>query len=403
MSFAHLGLSRPLLRAVDALNYTEPTPIQAKAIPFALENRDLVALAETGSGKTAAYLLPILEHLKGASGLRALVVAPTRELAVQIDGMARQLAKHLDLNVVTVIGGQRIGGQIAQIKQGVDLLVATPGRLLDLVRGRTIKLSGIEHFVLDEADRLLDMGFLPDIRTVISKLPKKRQSMLFSATLSNDVEALAYEILRDPATVEVGRRAKPVESCEQVAYSVMSHHKTPMLLRLATEIIDGPAIVFTETKRGADQVSHVLKVHGHSVETMHADRNQSQRTTALDRFRKGKVKFLVATDVAARGIDVESVEYVVNYDLPSTAENYVHRIGRTARAGRKGTAITLVCPLEESGLRGIERLTGQEIRRQRLEGFSDGLRDDSVADFVATLAAMTRRPSGGGSRAARRR
>lgn len=403
MSFAELGLSRPLLRAVDALNYTEPTPVQAQAIPIALDGRDLVALAETGSGKTAGYLLPILEQLQGSSGLRALVVAPTRELALQIDGVANQLAEHLDLNVVTVIGGQRIGGQITKLKKGCDLLVATPGRLLDLARSGHVRFSKIEYFVLDEADRLLDMGFLPDIRTIISKLPANRQSMLFSATFSREVEALGYELLDDPETVEVGKRSTPVDTVEQLAYSVMAHHKTPMLLRLAKEVIDGPTIVFTETKRGADSLSHVLKVHGHSVETMHADRNQRERSSALENFRNGKVKFLVATDVAARGIDVESVAFVVNYDLPSTPENYVHRIGRTARAGRKGTAITLFSPVDERELRVIEALTGQPIERRQLENFSDGRQDESVAAFVASLAAMTRRPSarvtrGGGRR-----
>jgi ATP-dependent RNA helicase RhlE len=404
MSFAHLGLSRPLLRALDALNFTEPTPIQAKAIPVILDDRDLIALAETGSGKTAGYLLPILEMLsEEGKGLRTLVVAPTRELALQIDGVAKQLAKHLKIRVVTVIGGQSIGGQLAEIKKGVDILVATPGRLLDLHRGRHIRLSNIEHFVLDEADRLLDMGFMPDIRTIISHLPDDRQSMLFSATLSHEVEALAYEILHAPVTVEVGRRATPVDTVSQVAYQVNGHHKTPMLLRLADEVFDGPTLIFTETKRGADRLSHVLKVHGHEVETMHADRNQAQRQRALERFRNGKVKFLVATDVAARGIDVENVAFVVNYDVPKTSESYVHRIGRTARAGRTGTAVTLCSPLEESALVAIERLTRTPVERRRLDGFDDGRRSDSVNDIVASLSAMSRGGGGGRSRAAARR
>ena len=402
MSFAHLGLSRPLLRAVDALNYAEPTPIQAKAIPVILDDHDLIALAETGSGKTAGYLLPILEMLaEGGGGLRALVVAPTRELALQIDGVAKQLAKHLKLRTVTVIGGQSMNTQITALKRGVDLLVATPGRLLDLHRSRYVDLSKVDHFVLDEADRLLDMGFLPDIRTIISKLPEDRQSMLFSATLSHEVEALAYEILYDPITVEVGRRATPVETVKQVAYSVMRHHKTPILLRLADELFDGPTLIFSETKRGADRLAHVLKVHGHEVETMHADRNQQQRQRALESFRTGKVKYLVATDVAARGIDVENVAYVVNVDVPQTSESYIHRIGRTARAGRTGTAVTLCSPLEEPALKAIERLTGTPVERRNLAGFDDGRASDSVNDLVASLAAMTR-GGGGRARAARR-
>jgi ATP-dependent RNA helicase RhlE len=401
MLFSKLGLSRPLVRAADALKFTEPTPIQAKAIPALLDGYDLVGLAETGSGKTAAYLLPVLDQMGEGTNPQALVLAPTRELALQIEGVAKHFAKAIHIKVVTVIGGQRITTQINQLKKGCDLLIATPGRLLDLVRQGHIRLNEVEFLVLDEADRLLDMGFLPDIRTIIGMLPKDRQSMLFSATLSRDVEALAYEILDDPKTVEVGRRAKPVDTVEQVAYSVMPHHKTPLMLRLAKEVIDGQAIVFTETKRGADKLSSILKAHGHSVETMHADRNQAQRVAALERFREGKVKFLVATDVAARGIDVENVAFVVNFNLPSTTDGYVHRIGRTARAGRKGTAITLVSPVEDRGLRDIEAVTGQSIDRRKLENFDDGRSDEGVSAFVASLTAMANR--GAGRVSARRR
>jgi ATP-dependent RNA helicase RhlE len=405
MSFAELGLSRALVRAVDALNYTEPTPVQAKAIPVILKGRDVVALAETGSGKTASYLLPILQQLELAYDPGALIIAPTRELALQIDGVARELAKGLGIRVVSVIGGQRMGGQLAELKKGVDLLVATPGRLLDLVRGGHVRLHEIEFLVLDEADRLLDMGFIPDIRSIIAKLPKDRQSMLFSATFSNEVEGLVWEFLKSPVRIEIGRRAKPVDTCEQTAYSVMSHHKTPLMLRLADEVIDGQALVFTETKRGADKLARVLKAHGHEVETMHADRSQKERVAALNHFRDGKVKFLVATDVAARGIDVDTIEYVVNYDVPSTVDSYVHRIGRTARAGRKGTAITLFSPLEESSMRGIESVTGQPIARHQLENFDDGRPEESVAAFIAGLAAATRRSAraSAGARGGRRR
>ena len=401
MLFSKLGLSSPLVRAAEALKFTEPTPIQAKAIPALLEGYDLVGLAETGSGKTAAYLLPVLDQMGEGNNPQALVLAPTRELALQIEGVAKHFAKSIHIKVVTVIGGQRITTQITQLKKGCDLLIATPGRLLDLVRNGHVRLSEVEFLVLDEADRLLDMGFLPDIRTIMGMLPKDRQSMLFSATLSRDVEALAYEILDDPKTVEVGQRAKPVDTVEQVAYSVMPHHKTPLMLRLAQEVIDGQAIVFTETKRGADKLSGILKAHGHSVETMHADRNQAQRVTALERFRNGKVKFLVATDVAARGIDVENVAFVINYNLPSTTDGYVHRIGRTARAGRKGIAITLVSPVEDRGLCDIEAVTGQSIDRRKLDNFEDGRSSEGVSTFVASLTAMANR--GAGRVSARRR
>jgi ATP-dependent RNA helicase RhlE len=398
MSFAQLGLSKPLMRVVDALKYTEPTPVQAKAIPAILDGYDVVGLAETGSGKTAAYLLPIFDHMiHEGSGLRALVVAPTRELALQIDAVATEMAKDLGLKVVTLIGGQRMGGQLAKLAKGVDLLVATPGRLLDLARSRHIKFDKVEFFILDEADRLFDMGFLPDVKAIIRQLPNDRQSMLFSATLSAEVEGLAYDTLYEPITVEVGRRATPVDSVEQVAYKVMGHHRTPLLLRLADEVIDGPAIIFTETKRGADKLANTLKVHGHEVETMHADRSQGERTQALDRFKKGKVKFLVATDVAARGLDIDTVAFVINYDVPQTPDSYVHRIGRTARAGRKGTAITLFSPREESAVQQIEKVTGQPIDRRQLDGFSDGT-DDVVAAFLATAAIAKTRSARSGAR-----
>ncbi len=389
MTFSMLGLSPAMQRAVDALGYKNPTPIQAETFAHAIAGRDLVGLAETGSGKTAAYLLPILQRLEGGTGTRALVVVPTRELALQVEAVAKDLCKGTKLKVVAAIGGVGVAAQAFAIKKGVDLIVATPGRLLDHARSGTVWLDKITEFVLDEADRLLDMGFLPDVRQILRQLPRERHTMLFSATLSNEIEALAYEMLRDPATVEVGRRTKPVETVKQVAYSVMSHHKLPLLLRLTGEHMDGQTLIFTRTKRGADKVARVLEAHGHQVAKIHADRSQQQRTSALDRFRAGKVKTLVATDIAARGIDVKDIAFVVNYDIPATVEDYVHRIGRTARAGRTGTAVTFVAPEEEILLRDIARTTSQPIERATLENFSDGRSESDVGALMAVVGAAS--------------
>ncbi len=267
------------------------------------------------------------------------------------------------------------------------MLVATPGRLLDHVRSGTVWLDKVQELVLDEADRLLDMGFLPDIRQILRNIPRDRHSMLFSATLCPEIEALTYEFLREPVTIEIGRRTKPVDTVEQIAYSIMAHHKLPLLLRLAGEHLDGQALIFTRTKRGADQVARVLEAHGHSVAKLHADRSQQQRTSALKRFSEGKVKILVATDIAARGIDVKDIAFVVNYDIPATPEDYVHRIGRTARAGRTGTAVTFVAPEQEVSLREIVRTTGQPIERASLDNFSDGRSQQDVVALMAVVGA----------------
>jgi ATP-dependent RNA helicase RhlE len=404
MSFADLGLNAQSMRAIKALGYTSPTPIQVKAIPVALAGRDLIGIAETGSGKTASYLIPIIQRLRGGSGLRALIIAPTRELALQIEAVANDLATGTDLRTVALIGGVRASEQLRRLQRGVDIVVATPGRLLDHARSGLVRLNGIKELVLDEGDRLLDMGFLPDVRSILQKLPRDRHSMLFSATFSREIEVLAFEFMRDQETIELGRRATPVLSVDQMAYSIMSHHKTPLLLRLADKEIDGQALIFTRTKRGADNLANVLKIHGHAVDVMHADRAQTQRIKALDRFKSGKVKLLVATDIAARGIDVEDVAFVINYDIPATADDYVHRIGRTARAGRKGTAITFVSPAEEVSLKDIEHTTGQSISRARLENFSDGRPQDAVTAFLATVQGTVGRTSRSfGRRGGRRR
>lgn len=284
--------------------------------------------------------------------------------------------------------------QIQKLRSGVDICIATPGRLLDHVRSGEIWLDEITELVLDEADRLLDMGFLPDIRRITQKIPRSRHTMLFSATLSPEVEGLAYELLRDPQTIEIGRRAKTVATLDQVAYSVMGHHKTPLLLKLAEERIDGQALVFARTKKSCDILARALTAHGHKVELMHADRSQPQRIAALDRFKKGKVKMLVATDIAARGIDVEDVAFVVNYDIPATSDDYVHRCGRTARAGRSGTAMTFVAPSEALTLRDFERATGAPITIETVDNFSDGRSPaDAAAAFLASLHSGTAAPA----------
>jgi ATP-dependent RNA helicase RhlE len=384
MSFANFGLSPAMMRAVESLGYENPTPIQAETFPIAISGRDLVGLAETGSGKTASYLLPVVQRLEGGKGLRALVVVPTRELALQVEQVARQICKPAGMRALAVIGGVGVAAQAYELKKGVDVLIATPGRLLDHMRSGNVWLDKVSELILDEADRLLDMGFLPDIRQILRSLPRERHSMLFSATLSNEIEGLVYEFLNKPQTVEIGRRAKPVDTVEQIAYSVMAHHKLPLLLRLAGEHLDGQALIFTRTKRGADKIARVLHSHDHNVAVMHADRSQQQRVAALERFRTGKVKILVATDIAARGIDVKDIAFVVNYDIPATPEDYVHRIGRTARAGREGTAVTFVAPEEEITLRDIMRTTGQPIERKTMENFSDG----RTADEMRALAAV---------------
>lgn len=369
MNFTELELAPPLLEAVRRLGYVRPSPIQSRAIPVVLSGRDVIACAETGSGKTAAYLLPTLQRLAGGVGLRALVVAPTRELALQIEEVAHGLGEGLGLRSGSVIGGASMSRQISALRCGVDLLVATPGRLLDHMRQKTVRLDRISVVVVDEADRLLDMGFLPDVRSILAATPRNRQTLLFAATLSPAIEAMGREMLRDPELVEVGVRARTVASLEQAVYSVWRHEKPSLLLALLRQKVGGRTLVFTRTRRGAEQVGRILRNEGLHADLLHAGRSQSQRTSALQRFRHGKVPVLVATDVASRGLDVEGIDYVINYDIPGTPEAYVHRVGRTARVGQKGLAMTLVLPEEEGDFRRIESFTAQSVRRDTVDGF----------------------------------
>jgi ATP-dependent RNA helicase RhlE len=375
MNFSQLGLADAQVCVCESLGYLNPTPIQIKAIPIILSGGDVIGCAETGTGKTAAFLLPIIQNLSAQKrpGIRVLVLAPTRELALQIQKNYGEL-NHLKSNrSVLVIGGANIHTQIGELRRRPTIVIATPGRLLDLTERRAIDLSSIEVLVLDEADRMLDMGFLPAIRRVLAMLPAKRQTLLFSATLSSTIESLARSTMRQPKLVEVNRRGRPAQMVEQTAYSVSLDNKTALLLDLlerenAKELLD-KVLVFTRTRRGSERLSHILKARNHSVNRIHADRSQSQREAALRGFRDGQTRVLVATDIAARGLDVDAVSHVINYDVPNVPEDYVHRVGRTGRAGKQGRAITIVTPIDELSMNAIERLIGQRVKRIVPEGF----------------------------------
>lgn len=377
-SFNKVGLCAPIADALEKQGITTPTEIQTKTIPHALAGRDIMATAETGSGKTLAFLLPIIQRLNRRGATRALVLAPTRELALQIETNAKTFGAAARLRTVAVVGGQNLQRQITALRNGVDIIVATPGRLNDLIERGSVPLKAIEVLVLDEADRMLDMGFLPQVRRIVKHLPRKRQTMLLTATLSTDVERLAQELLSNYARVEAVRAATTVSTLTQKAFAVLSHAKTPMLLALLKEHTDQTFLVFTQTRRGADRISRILLANKHQVVTLHSDRSQAQRSSALSSFRTGRVRVLVATDVAARGIDVDDISFVVNYEVPATAEDYIHRVGRTARAGRDGAALTLVSPEEESTLASIERIAGIRLERSRLIGFSDGRSEEQI-------------------------
>jgi ATP-dependent RNA helicase RhlE len=337
-----------------------------------------MASAETGSGKTAAFLLPIIERLKQHGPARALILAPTRELALQIEANAKSYSRAARLRTVSVVGGESVSRQMKALDSGIDILIATPGRLNDLIERGAVSLKAIEVLVLDEADRMLDMGFLPQVRRIIRNIPRKRQTMMLTATLSRAVEQLARELLTDYVRVEAARSATTVATLTQKAFPVLSHAKTPLLLALLKQHTEGSFLVFTQTRRGADRLAQVLTGNKYDVVTLHSDRSQSQRNAALASFRAGRVRVLVATDVAARGIDVDDITFVINYEVPATADDYIHRVGRTARAGRNGSAITLVSPEEESMLASIERSMGIRLERSKVNGFSDGRSEEQI-------------------------
>ena len=397
MPFHALGLEARILKAVQEAGYTEPTPIQAAAIPPILAGHDLIGIAQTGTGKTAAFVLPILAKLAGTNHqgrlqggaerrssvvafpaqrsegppkARALIVAPTRELAAQIDENVRAYARHLPLRAATIYGGVSERPQIEALRYGVDLVVATPGRLLDLMSRRLCDFSALEFLVLDEAERMLDMGFLPDIRRIVKALPQRRQTLLFSATLSREIEAITREFLRSPRIIQIGRRANPAETVTQLVYEVPKHLKSALLVHLLREPSLNMVLVFSRMKHGADRVARSLEVKGIRTATLHSNRSQNQRLRALKDFKSGAVRVLVATDIAARGIDVDGISHVVNYDFPMHPEDYVHRIGRTGRAHAVGDAISFVTPEDHSALRSLERFIGRGIVRKRSEGFN---------------------------------
>lgn len=352
------------------MGYTSPTPIQRDAIPTILEGRDVVGCAQTGTGKTAAFVLPMMQRIAAKpGGPRALVVTPTRELALQIEGVAAEVAKRTKHRVAVVYGGVGYEPQIKALKRGVDLLVATPGRLLDLMERKTADLSHVEVLVLDEADRMLDMGFWPQVRKIIADVPRDRQNLLFSATMSTDVLRVVQSTLNDPVHIEVAPAATPIEAIEQRVYPVGTQQKAQLLVHLIRENDLDRVIVFTRTKHRADRVAKVLHNNGIKSAAIHGDRSQSQRQSALESLKAGRCRVLVATDVVARGIDISDVSHVVNYDLPNTAEDYVHRIGRTARAGKSGTAVSLLAPEEHEMLRDIEVKIGAVLDCHDADGF----------------------------------
>ncbi len=367
ISFADLGVSEALRRALHAENYLTPTPIQARAIPLLLEGRDILGIAQTGTGKTAAFLLPILQHLASTRATaaprtaRALILAPTRELAAQIGERARAYGHHLGLRHAVVFGGVGFGPQVAALARGVDVLIATPGRLLDLITRGRLRLDHVSHLVLDEADRMLDMGFVRDVRKIVALLPKARQSLLFSATMPQEIARLAAELLRSPVRVEVSPPTRTVERVDQRAFMVEAGAKRAFLTNLLADPALARVIVFTRTKHGANRVAEHLDKAGIAAEAIHGNKTQGARERALERFRAGYARVLVATDIAARGIDVDDVTHVVNFEIPNIPESYVHRIGRTARAGAAGIAISLCDPSERAYLRDIEKLTARRL------------------------------------------
>ena len=379
-SFAELMLAPELLRAVADAGYTAPTPIQARAIPLILRGRDIMGLAQTGTGKTAAFTLPIVQRLLGGPRrARALILTPTRELAVQVKESFAKYAEHSGLVIVDIYGGVPLGPQEQALRTGVDVIVATPGRLLDHMERQNVAFDDLEVLVLDEADRMLDMGFAPQLNRIVAEIPRYRQTLLFSATMPPEVEALARKYLRKPIVVQVGMRTQAASTVTHAVYPVPRDRKSDLLIELLRKTELDSVLVFTRTKHGADKVVRNLESEGISALAMHSEKTQGQRTDALDQFRKGTIRVLVATDIAQRGLDIAGISHVINYDVPAQAEDYVHRIGRTGRAASTGDAFTFMAADEISMVRLIERTLGQPIPRISVPGYDFGTVAASVA------------------------
>jgi ATP-dependent RNA helicase RhlE len=369
MPFSKLGLSPQVIEGVSAAGYKEPTAIQLRAIPILMAGRDLIGSAQTGTGKTAAFALPILSRLGQHGAPRALVLEPTRELAAQVETAIRDYGRFTNLRTVVLFGGAGYGKQDQGLRQGADIVVATPGRLLDHLQRGTLKLNRIETLVLDEADRMLDMGFMPDVRRIVERCPRQRQTMLFSATIPPEIEQLSKWALRNPETVEIGVRRAPAETVTHALYPVANDQKQALLNELLKRTDFDQVLIFCRTKHGADGVARKLQQQGHAVAVLHSNRTQNEREKALGGFRDGRYEVMVATDIAARGIDVEQISHVINYDVPHHPEDYVHRIGRTGRAQSVGDAFTIMTGDDVREVAAIEHFIGQKIPRVKLEGF----------------------------------
>ena len=397
--FSELGLSESVLRGVTEAGYERPTGIQAQAIPVILSGRDMIGSSQTGSGKTAAFAFPILTKLEKHGALRCLILEPTRELAAQVEHQFEKYGAGTGLRSLLIHGGVGFGHQRDGLKTGVDIVIATPGRLLDLMQQRHVSFADLQVLVLDEADRMLDMGFLPPIRKIVAATPKGRQTLLFSATLSKEIEAVSKEFLKTPVLVEIGARSTPVEAVAQWIVEVSQAAKVPALVHLLKDAALESVLVFSRTKHGADRIARKLEAAGIRCATLHSNRTQGQRILALKRFKSGDVRCLVATDIAARGIDVDGISHVINYDFPPQPEDYVHRIGRTGRAQAIGDAISFVSHDEMDDLRRLERFLGRGITRRKLEGFIANTPHPVIADDRAP--GLANRPPGGGRSHAR--
>lgn len=410
VQFSELGLTAELLRAIEKQGYVHATPIQQQAIPIVLEGRDILAGAQTGTGKTAGFTLPLLQRLqlgeKNRRRVRALVLVPTRELASQVADSVRDYGQFLPFRTAVIYGGVSINTQIDRLRKGVDVVVATPGRLLDHLQQGTIDLDAVETLVLDEADRMLDMGFIRDIRKVLRVLPRDRQNLLFSATFSNDIRRLARDLLKDPAEIQIATNGKPADGIDQAVYPVDRTRKRALLSYCIKTNNWQQVLVFTRTKHGANRLAKQLESDGLATAAIHGNKSQAARVRALKEFKQGKVRVLVATDVAARGLDIDRLPNVVNFELPHVAEDYVHRIGRTARAGNKGQAVSLVCVDEHKLLEGIEKLLQTSIPRVTVKGFAPdpAIKAEAVSRGKKPRAGASRkRPSGKPGKTRKRR